>query len=153
MKKILLKWTNEQSLALSRILTIVLLFCAAASLFCIPIITEWYDAVSAQAPIHVVLNIVLYISAFLGITAVWQLFRMLNNITAKKIFVQENLSVLRVISWCCFGVAAIWTMFSFWRLVAVFVAFVAAFAGVILRIMKNLFAIAIEMREENDYTI
>ncbi len=148
-----LKWTAENSISLSRILTIVMLVFGAASLFCIPTVTEWYDAISDQEAIANILNVGLYISAFLGILALWQLFMMLCNIEKKQVFVMKNVTIMRFISWCCFGVAAIWVVLSYWRLMSMFVAFVAAFAGVILRVMKNLFAKAVEMREENDYTI
>ena len=148
-----LKWTAEKSLSLSRILTFVMMVFACISLFCIPVITEWYDAISDQKPIHVILNIALYLSAILGILALWQLFRMFGNIGKKQIFVTENVTIMRVISWCCFGVAVIWLLLSYVRLMSMFVAFTAAFAGIILRVLKNLFAMAVEMREENDYTI
>ena len=148
-----LKWTAENSLSLSRILTFVMMVFACVSLFCIPVITEWYDAISDQAPIHIYLNIGLYLSAFLGILALWELFRMFSNIRKKLVFVTENVTIMRVISWCCFGVALIWVLLSYLRLMSMFVAFTAAFAGIIIRVMKNLFAMAVEMREENDFTI
>ena len=148
-----LKWTSDKSLLLSRTLTIVVLVLAAAMLFCIPIITEWYDAVSGQEPIHVVLNIALYLSDIIGIAAVWMLYRMLRNLAREQVFVEDNVRSFRVISWCCFAVAAIWLVLTYWRLLAFFVAFVAAFAGLILRVMKNLLAMAVDLREENDYTI
>lgn len=147
------KWTSAHSLRLSRLLTLIVLLLAVAALFCIPIITEWYDAVSEQEPIHNLLNVIFYVSDMLGILAVWELLKMLNHIAKEKLFVDENVTCLRVISWCCFGVAAVWTPLVYFRLLAVFVAFVAAFAGLILRVMKNLFAAAVALREENDYTI
>ena len=148
-----LKWTPEHSLRVSRLLTAVVLALAVAALFCIPIITEWYDAVSEQAPIHILLNVVLYVSDMLGILAVWELLRMLTNIQKEQTFVAQNVTCLRVISWCCFGVALVWIPLTYFRLLGFFVAFVAAFAGLILRVMKNLFAAAVTLREENDYTI
>ncbi len=147
------KWTSDNSLLLTRVLTLAVLFLAAAALFCIPIITEWYDAVSEQKPIRTVLNIVLYASDLTGMFAVWELHRLLTNIAKQKLFVQENVTCFRLISWCCFAVAAIWAVLTFWRLLALFVALIAAFAGLILRVLKNLLEQAVAMREENDYTI
>lgn len=146
-------WTSDKSLLLSRALTAATLVLGVASLFCIPIITEWYDAISEQEPIRNVLTVCLYLSAVLGLTALGAVWRMLANIAKQDVFVPENVSCFRMISWCCFAVAAIWLVLTFWRLLAFFVAFMAAFAGLILRVMKNLFAQAVEMREENDYTI
>lgn len=147
------KWTSDKSLLLSRVLTVVVLALAAAMLFCIPIMTEWYDAVSGQDPIRLVLNIALYCSDLVGIAAVWMLHKMLGNLAKEKVFVEENVRCFRIISWCCFAVALIWLVLTYWRLLAFFVAFIAAFAGLILRVMKNLLATAVELREENDYTI
>jgi len=148
-----LKWTQAHSLRLSRLLTCIVLLLAIAALFCIPICTEWYDAVSEQEPIHNLLNVVLYVSDMLGILAVWELLKMLSNISKEQLFVEQNVTCLRVISWCCFGVAAVWIPVIYFRMLAFFVSFVAAFAGIILRVMKNLFAAAVDLREENDYTI
>lgn len=148
-----LKWTPANSLRLSRLLTLIVLLFAVAGLFCIPIITEWYDAVSDLPPIHVPLNISLYISDFLAIIAVWELLRMLGNIAREQTFVNANVTCLRIISWCCFGVAAVWVPVIGLRLLTCFITLVFSFAGLVLRVMKNLFAAAVDLREENDYTI
>lgn len=148
-----IKWTAAHSLALSRILTAVVLAFACAGLICIPIITEWYDAVSEKEPIHIVLNIILYLTDILGIAAVFALLRMLGRIAKCQVFVEANTRSIRLISWCCFGIAVLWLALAQWRLLALFVALIAAFAGLILRVMKNIFAMAVSLREENDYTI
>ena len=148
-----LKWTSAKSLFLSRCLTIATLVLGVVSLFCIPVITEWYDAVSGEEPIHIVLNLVLYLSAILAIFALWQLLQLLNRLAKQKVFVSENAACFRLISWCCFGVAVIWLVLTFWRFLAFFVAFMAAFAGLLLRVMKNMLETAVELREENDFTI
>ena len=148
-----IKWTAKKSLTLTRILTVVTLALAGAALFCIPVMTEWYDAVSGHEPIRMMLTVCLYLSAFLGIAALLGLLRMLDNIAKQNVFVTENATCLRVIAWCCFLVAAIWIVLAFRRPLALFVAFMAAFAGLIVRVVKNLLDMAIELREENDFTI
>ena len=148
-----LKWTSAKSLLLSRCLTIATLMLGIVSLFCIPVITEWYDAISGEEPIHIVLNIILYLSAILGILSLWQLLMLLNRLAKQQVFVAENARCFRLISWCCFGVAILWLVLTFWRFLAFFVAFIAAFAGLLLRVMKNMLETAVELREENDFTI
>ena len=147
------KWTSEKSLFLSRCLTIASFALGIASLFCIPIITEWYDAVSGEEPIHIVLNIALYLSAILALVALWQLHSLLNRFAKQQVFVTENTVCFRRIAWCCFGVALIWLVLCYWRFLAFFVALIAAFAGLLLRVMKNMLEAAVALREENDYTI
>ena len=44
-------------------------------------------------------------------------------------------------------------MLAFRRPLALFVAFIAAFGGLVVRVVKNLLEMGITLREENDYTI
>lgn len=148
-----LKWDKTRSLTLSRILTAATLVVAAAALFCIPVAAQWYDAVSGQETIFVQLTTCLYLTDIPVLLALWELLKMLSNIAAQKIFVSGNERCLRVISWCCFAVAGVWFVLGFWRKLAFFVAFIAVFAGLIVRVVKNLVAMAVTLREENDYTI
>ena len=148
-----IKWTAKKSLTLTRILTLVTLVLAGAALFCIPVMTEWYDAVSGHEPIRMMLTVCLYLSAFLGIAALLGLLKMLDNIAKQQVFVDQNAFCLRLISWCCFAVAAIWIVLAFRRPLAFFVAFIAAFGGLVVRVVKNLLEMGITLREENDYTI
>ena len=148
-----LKWNKTRSLTLSRILTTVTFAVAVGALFCIPVMTEWYDAVSGRAPIRLQLTTALYLSDVLAMLGLWELLAMLRYIAAQKIFVSENERCLRVISWCCFAVAGIWAVLGIWRQIALVVAFIAVFAGLIVRVVKNLVAMAVTLREENDYTI
>lgn len=147
------RWTAPKSLFLSRILVKVVMLLCVAALFCIPICTEWYDAVSAQEPIAPLLNVCGYLCIGIGFLAVWQLDALLRRIHAQEIFVEKNVSALRIISWCCFGIAVVLLVLSFWRMLAFIVAFAAAFFGLIMRVLKNVFALAVELRQENDFTI
>ncbi len=147
------QWKPSQSFFLSRVLTLVVLITLIALLFCIPIMTEWYDAVSGQVPIATLLNIVLYLSDAVGLVAILSLNRLLANIGRQEIFVNQNVTCLRVISWCCFGVAAIFLVLGFSRSLGWMITLAAGFFGLILRVLKNVFELAVEMRKENDYTI
>ena len=59
----------------------------------------------------------------------------------------------RLISYCCFAVSVIFIYFSFIRPFAWLVVIAAAFFGLILRVIKNIFEQAIVIKEENDFTI
>ena len=72
-------------------------------------------------------------------------------------FVEENVKLLRAISWCCFGAAAA-TLVGGAAAVKLFLpllvlAAAAAFMGLIVRIVKNVFQQAITMKSELDLTI
>jgi len=148
-----IKWTSENSLKLSRILTTAVLVLACGILFLIPIITQWYDDVSGKEPIMPVLTVCFYLCDIIAILALWELNLLLKNISKQELFTERNTKCVRIISWCLFGVAAVFAGLSFWRLLALLVAVIAAFVGLILRVVKNMLATAAEMREENDYTI
>ena len=60
---------------------------------------------------------------------------------------------LRRCSWCCMVVAAICLVFTAALFYFLLVAAAAAFMGLILRVIKNVFQQAMELKEENDYTI
>lgn len=147
------QWKPTHSLFLSRILVMAVFGLLIALLFCIPLITEWYDSVSGQEPIALVLNISLYLSDAAGFAAAFFLHRLLGNIRKQEIFVDANVTCLRVIAWCCFGLALIFFALGFWRSLAWMITFAAAFFGLIMRVLKNVFQLAVEMRKENDYTI
>ena len=89
----------------------------------------------------------------MAIGALWELKTLLANISKQELFTERNTKCVRVISWCCFGLAAVFAVLSFWRLLALLVAIIAAFVGLILRVVKNMLATATELREENDFTI
>lgn len=147
------QWKPSHSLYLSRILVMVVFGLLIGMLGWIPFITEWYDTVSGHPPIRILLNIILYLSDAIGFTAVFYLHRLLNNIRKQEIFVDSNVTCLRVISWCCFGIAILFLLLGFWRSLAWMITFAAGFFGLIMRVLKNVFALAVEMRQENDYTI
>ncbi len=148
-----INWTKERSLAFTRFLTISFLVVAGALIFLIPFITIWYDSVSGKDPIVIVLSVCFYLCDIIAIVALWNLLRLLTNISKQELFTEKNAGCVRVISWCCYGVAAVFAVLTFWRLLALIVAFIAAFVGLILRVVKNMLTAAAEMREENDYTI
>ena len=60
---------------------------------------------------------------------------------------------LRRCSWCCMAVAAICLVFTAALFYFLLVAAAAAFIGLILRVIKNVFQQALALKEENDYTI
>ena len=61
--------------------------------------------------------------------------------------------MLRIISWCCFGIAALFFVLTFFRMLALIITFAAALFGMIMRVLKNVFELAVELRQENDFTI
>ncbi len=147
------KWTAEKSLFLTFALTAAMLLMTVCGLFAVPAMSRWYSALSGHGPAGTVLGICLYLSLLAGIAALCILLKMLSNIAKQKMFVEENARCLRLVSWCCFFLAAIWLFLGWFRFIALCVGIIAAFAGLVVRVMRNLLETAIAMREEQDYTI
>jgi len=81
------------------------------------------------------------------------LFRLLGRIEAGQVFLKENVGYLRRISWSCFAGAVICFASAFYYLPWGFVAVAAAFMGLIVRVVKNVVAQAVELKNESDFTI
>jgi hypothetical protein len=114
---------------------------------------EWYDRVSGSDKIFIPLCMTLYSTLIPGFVVAFSLNKLLLNIRKELIFVDQNVTILRVISWCCFIVSIIFLCFGFLREFAFLISFAAAFFGLILRVLKNVFEQAVAMRVENDFTI
>lgn len=83
---------------------------------------------------------------------------LLGLVRRAEIFTPQAVSLLRGISWCCFiecvvfGAAA-FILHSKASGIFVVIVFVAAFLGLVLRVVKNVIEQASDIKAENDYTI
>lgn len=152
-------WNNTKSLKLSIFLVRVLFVLIPLLMLCVPVITQWYDTVYGEGAgllggkVAVPLSICLYTAAVCGMVCLWELGKLLGSIQKEEVFTQENCKHLRVISWCCLLAALPFAVFGIWRSLSILIALAAAFFGLILRVLKNVFEKAVELKEENDYTI
>lgn len=83
----------------------------------------------------------------------WSLWRMLCRMGKGQVFVEENVRDMRRTSWCCIAVALICAFGTPFYLTIGVVAAAAGFMGLIVRIVKNAFQQAIEMKDELDFTV
>jgi hypothetical protein len=86
-------------------------------------------------------------------TALIALDRLLAAIKRNRVFTKGNVRYLRIISWACFAAALTLAVSSVVSIAFFAIAVLAAFFGVVLRVVKNLFAAAVALQDENDYTI
>ena len=152
-------WSKDKSLTLSQILVWVLFIFIPILCFCVPTMVHWYDIVYPEGvglvsgSVYFPLSITLYLAAVCGEVCLYHLMKLLDNIKKEIVFVAENCGHLRIISWCCLLAAIPFTFMGFWRFLSFIVALAAAFFGVVLRVLKNVFDKAVILQEENDYTI
>ena len=82
------------------------------------------------------------------------LFMLLMKVKAGKVFTAESVGIIRGISWGCYLVAGVFCgLAAYFTFVALLVAFVAAFLGLCLRVVKNVIEEATEIKAENDMTV
>lgn len=145
-------WTSSLSLLLSSAIIKVLALIFAAACVYAPFGVQAYGLRNSECNIPA-LAVSFYLCAALAFTALFFLNKLIKNIRSENIFVNSNVKFLRILSWCCYGVAAVTAIYSIWEYYFMVIAAAAAFFGLILRVLKNVFCKAVELREENDYTI
>ncbi len=144
---------KDKSIILSQI---IIKICYAGLLACCilaPRLVLGYSREIDDETVILPLLITLYACVPPAVCALVCLDILLNNIRKNNPFIMQNVIMLRVISYCCFAVGAIFIYFSILRPFAFAIVFAAGFFGVILRVVKNCFRQAVEIREENDFTV
>ena len=81
------------------------------------------------------------------------LYRLLHHIEIDQVFITTNVEYLRRISWSCFAGAIICSVSILYYFPWIFVAVAAAFMGLIVRVIKNIIAQAVELKNESEFTI
>ncbi|HYF83896.1 MAG TPA: DUF2975 domain-containing protein [Clostridia bacterium] len=81
------------------------------------------------------------------------LYRLLHHIEIEQVFITENVEYLRRISWSCFAGAIICFVSIPYYFPWIFVAVAAAFMGLIVRVVKNVIAQAVELKNETEFTV
>ncbi|MGN1110972.1 MAG: DUF2975 domain-containing protein [Oscillospiraceae bacterium] len=150
-------WSKNKSIILSQVIIKVMDLGIVIACIIAPKLVELYDTrvmLEAGLPsVYAPLLITLYCCVPPALTALISLDLLLFNIQHGDTFVKRNVGLLRIISWCCFLGSAIFVYFSILRPFALTIVVVAAFLGIILRVVKNCFEEAVALREENDFTI
>lgn len=118
--------------------------CSGCSSVCACRIWPENSSCSSSAPIT---------AAVPAAAALYGLWRLLRNISEGEVFIPENVSILRLLSWCCIAAGLVCLFSALYYMPFLIVSAAAAFVGLILRVVKNVFAEAVRLKDENDYTI
>lgn len=152
-------WTKTKSLFLSRILTGIMTGLILIMSFFVPAISQWYEDFSegsgffSSSGIVIPMCITLYICEILALAALYSLNVLLRNIDRDEVFIPGNTACLRRISWACILAGCVLFVLGLWRFVFLLAAFLAVMFGLIMRVLKNVFEKAVEIKSENDFTI
>lgn len=148
-----MRWDKDKSILLSKFFTAAI----AVILLVLCIVSPWsrlfYLQLSYRSMHINWYSISLFAFAVPAYAALWQLYRLLQNISRGQVFVSANVRCLRIISWCCFGAAAVFFFSGFYSTSWIVLFVAAVFGGLILRVVKNVFAAAVALQDEQDLTI
>lgn len=145
---------EKRSIAITSVLIKIAIVLCTAALFLMPYAAKMYEQISFQRDnVTVPLLITFYVCAAFGFVILFVLNKLMKNIGSEKVFIDENVKLLKILSYCCFAIAVVTLIFARFRILVFVITFAAAFIGLILRVIKNCFTEAIRLREENDFTI
>lgn len=153
-----LQWDDRKSIALTRAVVALAILGCVGMAACGPWLTGWMlrtHRLAMEGPaVGAVLLVLGYLCAALALWMLFNLYRFLCRIEQGEVFVADNVTALRRISWCCVGAAALCLpVGAALYLPFVFLAVAAGFMALIVRVLKNAFAQAVRMKNELDYTV
>ena len=147
-------WSKDYSIRLSVFFTRFFLIALAAALLLTPRIVKVFVTFTGKPPeLTAQISAAFYLCAPAAAVLLLCLHRLLAEISRGEVFTTGNIALLRRCSWCCMAVAAVCLLFTWAFFPFLLVSAAAAFIGLILRVMKNVFQQALAIKEENDYTI
>lgn len=82
-----------------------------------------------------------------------ELYKLLHNIQQGIVFSVQNIASLRLVSWACFFAAVFLLIAAIRWPILLIVSGVIGFLGLFVRVIKNMLAEAIILKEENAFTI
>ncbi|UOO37575.1 DUF2975 domain-containing protein [Oscillospiraceae bacterium CM] len=146
-------WNDDRSLLLSRVcVTVFLIVLAATAVFAPWLVARTFGNTDMAGSETLVL-ITVYTGCIPAAFLLTRLYILLRRIAQGEVFVPQNVEALRHISWCCFAGAIICAVSVIYYMPWVFVAVAAGFVGLIVRVVKNVFARAVALQDDADHTI
>ncbi|MBR5020346.1 MAG: DUF2975 domain-containing protein [Oscillospiraceae bacterium] len=124
-------------------------------IFFLPSFLDWYvtlrPAMRETARLALVWGF--YCCAPAVFFALWELDRMLRAILGRQVFVWRNVKSISRVRWCCLAVSLICLPAAVWYPPIIFMSIIMFFLTLILSVLANVMAAAVEIREENDLTV
>ncbi len=96
---------------------------------------------------------VYYVCVPVALFAMYLLGALIRSIRKSQVFIMTNVLRLRLLSWCCGYVAISSFVAGIFYFPMLIISLCALFMCIILRVVKNVIAAAVEMKKENELTI
>ena len=150
-----MNWTKNKSVRLSMVCIWIFAAVLLAADVTAVSIARWYSGIRFEgaSSYTVMLAATIYVISVPAWICLWNLRRLLMNIMSEKPFVEENVRYLRIVSWCCAAAAIVCLVSGCYYFTFFIVSAAAAFMMLIVRIVKNVFRQAVDMKSELDLTI
>lgn len=150
-----MNWSYQKSIFLTKLCILFFIAGYLGVIFTCPIITRQFTlySISAFGKSRWWFMATIYACAVpIGIL-LWNLWKLIEDIGLEEIFTTVNVQRLRLISWMCFCVSLFclisMSYYVFWGIGSACLAFM----GLLIRVIKNTFERAKELKEEVDFTI
>jgi len=123
-------------------------------LFAMPGLLRWYQTLRSLGSYGAAAIIIgFYCCAPIVLYALRCIDRLVRNLLKGAVFILENVRLIRRIRWCCAGVSLVCLPAAFFYPPLIFLAVIMAFLALVVSVVKNVMAAAVEIREENDLTV
>lgn len=155
------KISRNFSTILSLMIAVFFFICCVAGLFILPKLTEILintpDNIGNRSEITQLGRNVALICAYAivldMIAADIQLFFILLGVRKGQVFTDRTVSLIRGVSWCCLGLCIPFGILGIYFQLSWLVCLLAIFLGICLRVCKNAFEEATQIKQENDLTV
>lgn len=153
----MLKIPHKISVTLSLVLTVVLMAAIIGGAFLIPgMVHRFIDLrypegqMAAEKPAVMFLAFAVLVIAALADV---MLFLLLCRVQQGLVFTDVSVAYIRVISWCAIFCGLLFVGLGRYFTIAFVVAAAGIFAGLCVRVIKNVIEEAVEIKAENDLTV
>ncbi|HCJ56288.1 DUF2975 domain-containing protein [Lutispora sp.] len=148
-------WNGKKSISLSKLCILVFTFMLIGTALSAPwLVRRFLDFSRADlVGKEIFFLLTIYSGSIPAAVLLFCLYRLLHRIELEQVFITANVEYLRRISWSCFAGAIICFASIPYYFPWIFVAVAAAFMGLIVRVIKNVIAQAVELKNESELTI
>ena len=142
---------TKATLFFNRFLAVIMV----ALIFGMPAFLDWYVNLrpAMRETARLALLIGFYCSAPAVFFALWELDRLLRAILRRQVFIWRNVRSISRVRWCCLAVSLVCLPAAVWYPPIIFMSIIMFFLTLILSVLANVMAAAVEIREENDLTV
>ena len=115
---------------------------------------SWYHTLrNLPWQVCVVIMVGFYLCTPAVLYALWGIEKLLRNILNAEVFIHQNVRWIRCLRWCCAWVSLVCLVAGIAYPPLLFLAVIMAFLALVVSVVKNVMAAAVELREENDLTV